>query len=114
MKKKPDYLIMIFTLIIVIGIFLFLRDALAGKVNALTHSEIQAAAGLGHIESVEYKLVGGDNYDLVIVSGSIYKQYASLPIYDNVLLFERVMRIDQAQAIQLCQHLLLNQSETIQ
>ena len=28
MKRKPDYLIMIFTLIIVIGIFLFLRDAL--------------------------------------------------------------------------------------
>ncbi|BCR35281.1 ATP-dependent zinc metalloprotease FtsH [Mariniplasma anaerobium] len=97
MKKKPDYLIMIFTLIIMIGIFLFLRDALAGEVNDLTTSEIQAAAGAGHIESVEYELIGGDNYDLVTVSGSVYEQYA--PLYDDIISFERVMRIDQAQAI---------------
>mgnify|MGYP001109492864 CR=1 FL=1 len=97
MRKKPDYLIMIFTLIIVIGIFLFLRDALAGQVNDLTASEIQAAANAGHIESVEYVLVGGDNYDLVRISGSIYEQHAGL--YDNMVLFERVMRIDQAQEI---------------
>jgi len=97
MKKKPDYLIMIFTLIIVIGIFLFLRDALAGQVNELTTSEIQAAANAGHIESVEYELVGGDNYDLVIISGVIYEQHAAL--YDDVVLFERVMRIDEAETI---------------
>lgn len=97
MKKKPDYLIMIFTLIIMIGIFLFLRDALAGEVNDLTTSEIQAAAGAGHIESVEYELIGGDNYDLVTVSGSVYEQYA--PLYDDIVSFERVMRIDDAQAI---------------
>lgn len=88
MKKKPDYLIMIFTLIIVIGIFLFLRDALAGQVNELTTSEIQAAANAGHIESVEYELVGGDNYDLVIISGVIYEQHAAL--YDNVVLLKEL------------------------
>jgi cell division protease FtsH len=97
MKKKPDYLIMIFTLIIMIGIFLFLRDALAGEVNNLTTSEIQAAAGAGHIEYVEYELIGGDNYDLVTVSGSVYEQYA--PLYDDIVSFERVMRIDDAQDI---------------
>lgn len=97
MRKKPDYLIMIFTLIIVIGIFLFLRDALAGQVNELTASEIQAAANAGHIESVEYELIGGDNYDLVRISGVIYEQHAAL--YDNLVLFERVMRIDEAQLI---------------
>jgi cell division protease FtsH len=97
MRKKPDYLIMIFTLIIMIGIFLFLRDALAGEVNDLTTSEIQAAANAGHIESVEYELIGGDNYDLVTVSGIVYEQYA--PLYDDIISFERVMRIDQAQAI---------------
>jgi cell division protease FtsH len=97
MKKKPDYLIMIFTLIIMIGIFLFLRDALAGEVNDLTTSEIQAAAGAGHIESVEYELIGGDNYDLVTVTGSVYEQYA--PLYDDIVSFERVMRIDDAQEI---------------
>lgn len=97
MKKKPDYLIMIFTLIIMIGIFLFLRDALAGEVNDLTTSEIQAAANAGHIESVEYELIGGDNYDLVTVSGTVYEQYA--PLYDDIISFERVMRIDQAQTV---------------
>jgi cell division protease FtsH len=97
MRKKPDYLIMIFTLIIMIGIFLFLRDALAGEVNDLTTSEIQAAANAGHIESVEYELIGGDNYDLVTVSGTVYEQYA--PLYDDIISFERVMRIDQAQTI---------------
>lgn len=88
---------MIFTLIIVIGIFLFLRDALAGQVNELTSSEIQAAANAGHIESVEYELIGGDNYDLVRISGVIFEQHAAL--YDDLILFERVMRIDEAQLI---------------
>jgi cell division protease FtsH len=97
MRKKPDYIIMIFTLIIVIGIFLFLRDAFTGQVNDLTASEIEAAANAGHIESIEYELIGGDNYDLVIVRGIIYEQYVTS--YDNILMFERVMRIDQAQGI---------------
>jgi cell division protease FtsH len=97
MRKKPDYIIMIFTLIIVIGIFLFLRDAFTGQVNDLTASEIEAAANAGHIESIEYELIGGDNYDLVTVRGVIYEQYVTS--YDNILMFERVMRIDQAQDI---------------
>ncbi|MCD4827759.1 MAG: ATP-dependent zinc metalloprotease FtsH [Acholeplasmataceae bacterium] len=97
MKKKPDYIIMIFTLIIMLGIFLFLRDALAGEVNNLTASEIQAAANAGHIESVEYELIGGENYDLVTVTGAVYEQYA--PLYDDIISFERVMRIDQAQIV---------------
>ena len=97
MRKKPDYIIMIFTLIIVIGIFLFLRDAFTGQVNDLTASEIEAAASAGHIESIEYELIGGDNYDLVTVRGVIYEQYVTS--YDNILMFERVMRIDQAQSI---------------
>jgi cell division protease FtsH len=88
---------MIFTLIIVIGIFLFLRDAFTGQVNDLTASEIEAAANAGHIESIEYELIGGDNYDLVTVRGVIYEQYVTS--YDNILMFERVMRIDQAQDI---------------
>jgi len=97
MRKKPDYIIMIFTLIIVIGIFLFLRDAFTGQVNDLTASEIEAAANAGHIESIEYELIGGDNYDLVTVRGLIYEQY--VVSYDNIVMFERVMRIDNAQDI---------------
>ncbi|PKK92502.1 MAG: hypothetical protein CVV61_09405, partial [Tenericutes bacterium HGW-Tenericutes-6] len=96
-KKKPDYLIMLFTIVIVIGVFLFLRDALEGQVQELTVGEIQSAAQLEHIESLEYSLIGGDNFDLVQVTGKIYDQHVQF--YDDIASFERVMRIDQAQAI---------------
>jgi len=96
-RKKPDYLIMLFTLVIVIGVFLFLRDALQGEVQELTTSEIQDAADLGHIESIEYSLIGGDNFDLVQVNGKIYDQHKAL--YNNIVGFERIMRIDEAAEI---------------
>ncbi|HBG32727.1 MAG TPA: hypothetical protein DDW82_03180, partial [Acholeplasmataceae bacterium] len=98
-RKKPDYLIMLFTLVIVIGVFLFLRDALQGEVQELTTSEIQDAADLGHIESIEYSLIGGDNFDLVQVNGKIYDQHKAL--YNNIVGFERIMRIDEAAEILL-------------
>ncbi|MBU1141274.1 MAG: AAA family ATPase, partial [Firmicutes bacterium] len=88
---------MLFTLIVVIGVFLFLRDALEGQVQELTVSEIQTAAILEHIESIEYSLIGGDNFDLVQVNGTIYEQHKSF--YNNIVSFERIMRIDQAQEI---------------
>ncbi len=96
-RKKPDYLIMIFTLLVVFGVFLFLRNTLEGQAQELTVSEIQAAANAGHIEEISYVLVGGDNFDLVEVSGKIYDQHKGL--YDNIVTFERIMRIDQAQEI---------------
>ncbi len=90
---------MIFTLFIVLGVFLFLRNALEGQTQELTTTEIQEAATAGHIEEITYELVGGDNYDLVIVTGKIYDQHKDHPRYDGIVLFERVMRIDQAEAI---------------
>ncbi len=98
-RKKPDYLIMIFTLVIVIGIFLFLREALAEDVSTLSASDIQVAADAGHIKSIEYVLVGGDNFDLVRVKGTIFDQYKNLPMYSGTVRFESVMRIDQATVI---------------
>jgi len=98
-RKKPDYLIMIFTLVIVIVIFLFLREALAEDVSTLSASDIQVAADAGHIKSIEYVLVGGDNFDLVRVKGTIYEQYKNLPMYSGTVRFESVMRIDQATTI---------------
>jgi len=98
-RKKPDYLIMLFTLVVVIGVFLFLRDALQGEIQELTTSEIQEAANLGHIESIEYSLIGGDNFDLVQVNGVIYEQHKAL--YNNIIGFERIMRIDEAAEILL-------------
>ncbi|MBE0700554.1 MAG: ATP-dependent zinc metalloprotease FtsH, partial [Acholeplasmataceae bacterium] len=90
---------MIFTLFIVFGVFFFLRNALEGQSQELTISEIQTAAAAGHIEEINYELIGGDNFDLVQVSGKIYDQYKSNPLYNDIALFERVMRIDQAQDI---------------
>jgi cell division protease FtsH len=98
-RKKPDYLIMLFTLVIVIGIFLFLREALAEDVANLSPFEIQTAAEQGHIKSIEYVLVGGDNFDLVRVNGVVYDQYKNLPMFSGSTRFESVMRIDQATAI---------------
>ncbi|MBN2268689.1 MAG: ATP-dependent zinc metalloprotease FtsH [Acholeplasmataceae bacterium] len=97
MKRKPDYLIMLFTLIIVIGVFLFLRDALSGQIQELTYSEVENAAQAQHIEAIEYTLIGGDNFDLVKITGKMYDQHKSL--YGGVVLFESVMRIDQAETL---------------
>jgi len=97
MKRKPDYLIMLFTLIIVIGVFLFLRDALSGQIQELSYSEVENAAQAQHIEAIEYTLIGGDNFDLVKITGKMYDQHKTL--YGGVVLFESIMRIDQAETL---------------
>ncbi len=97
MRRKPDYLIMLFTLIIVIGVFLFLRDALSGQIQELTFSEVESAAQAQHIEAIEYTLIGGDNFDLVKINGKMYDQHKTL--YGGVVLFESIMRIDQAEIL---------------
>ncbi|MFA6692286.1 MAG: ATP-dependent zinc metalloprotease FtsH [Acholeplasmataceae bacterium] len=97
MRRKPDYLIMLFTLIIVVGVFLFLRDALSGQIQELTFSEVESAAQAQHIEAIEYTLIGGDNFDLVKINGKMYDQHKTL--YGGVVLFESIMRIDQAETL---------------
>ena len=99
-RKKPDYLIMLFTLIIVIGIFLFLRDALQGEVATLNVSELNVAAQSGDIESFRYTPVGGDNITLVEVKGTFFKNSSSANYYNSES-FESIMPIDQAQTIML-------------
>lgn len=99
-RKKPDYLIMLFTLVIVIGVFLFLRDALQGEVAMLNVTELTEAANLGHVESLKYTPVGGDNITLVEIQGTFYKDSASATYYGTVS-FEGVMPLENAQAIML-------------
>lgn len=96
-RKRPDYLIIIFTIIIVIAIIIFLRDALSEQTTVLTTAEITVAADNHHIESISYELVGGENFDLVTVTGQFYEQYQTQ--YGGAVGFERVMRIDNADAI---------------
>ncbi|OHE25278.1 MAG: cell division protein FtsH [Tenericutes bacterium GWC2_34_14] len=99
-RKKPDYLIMLFTLVIVIGVFLFLRDALQGEVATLNVTELTQAADLGHIESLKYTPVGGDNITLVEIQGTFYKDSASASFYGTVS-FEGIMPLENAQQIML-------------
>jgi cell division protease FtsH len=97
-RKKPDYLIMLFTLIIVIGIFLFLRDALQGEVANLNATELTQSADLGHIEKIQYTPVGGDNINLVQISGVFFQNTGSSSVYGTVN-FESILPLDQAQAV---------------
>ena len=96
-RRKPDYLVMIFTLFVILGVFLFLRSALEDPVQTLTTLEIQEAADDQDIASFTYELVGGENYDLVMVSGSI--KDSSVSKFNNIADFEGIMRIDEADAI---------------
>jgi len=97
LKKKPDYLVIIFTLIIVLGVFLFLRSALEEPTQALSTLEITEAANQQDIEYFSYTLVGGDNFDLVNVSGVI--KAASASNYGDIRQFTGIMRIDEADTI---------------
>jgi cell division protease FtsH len=99
-RKKPDYLIMLFTLVIVIGVFLFLRDALQGEVAQLNVTQLTEAADLGHVESLKYTPVGGDNITLVEIEGTFYKDSASANFYSTVS-FEGIMPLENAQEIML-------------
>ena len=99
-RKKPDYLIMLFTLVIVIGVFLFLRDALQGDVATLNITELTTAAEAGHIEKIEYTPVGGDNISLVQIKGTFYKTSGSATFYGAVN-FEAIMPLEFAQNILL-------------
>jgi len=97
-RKKPDYLIMLFTLIIVIGVFLFLRDALEGEVANLNITELTQAADSGHIQKIEYTPVGGDNITLVQISGTFYANSGSANFYQTAN-FEGIMPLEYAQEI---------------
>jgi cell division protease FtsH len=95
LKKKPDYLVLIFSLFVVLGIFLFLRTAFDEPVQTLTPQEIIQAKS--DIQSFTYELVGGDNFDLVIVKGVI--KASAVANYDNIANFEGIMRIDDANDV---------------
>ena len=99
-RKKPDYLIMLFTLVIVIGVFLFLRDALQGEVANLNVTQLTESASLGHVETLKYTPVGGDNITLVEIQGTFYKDSASATFYGTTS-FEGIMPLENAQNIML-------------
>jgi len=96
-KRKPDYLIMIFTLIVVVAVFIFMSNAFSGQSTTMSETAIAEAANNGDISSFYYKPVGGDNLDLVSVTGTFFEQAVSN--YGGVQDFDGTMGIAQAQAI---------------
>lgn len=99
-RKKPDYLIMLFTLVIIIGVFLFLRDALQGEVAYLNTTDLKASAERSDIASFKYTPVGGDNITLVEIKGTFYEGTVSATSFATTS-FESIMPIEQAQEIML-------------
>jgi len=97
-RKKPDYLILLFTLVIVIGVFLFLRDAFQGEVATLNATELVTAANANHIEEITYTPVGGDNISLVEVKGTFRRTSGSANFYGTVN-FETIITIEQATTV---------------
>ncbi|MGE4320244.1 MAG: ATP-dependent zinc metalloprotease FtsH [Acholeplasmataceae bacterium] len=96
-KRKPDYLIMIFTIIVVFAVFMFMRNAFSEQSIPLTTTELYTAAEAGDISSFYYQPVGGENLDIVNVSGTFFEQ--SVQYYGNIQSFTGTMRIDEATDI---------------
>jgi len=96
-KKKPDYLIMIFTMIIVIALFVFMRNAFTEQPVELTSAQLYTAATNEHISELYYETIGGENGDLVEVTGVFFEQSAAN--YGDSTSFEAVVQVEDAEAV---------------
>jgi cell division protease FtsH len=96
-KRKPDYLIMIFTIIVVVAVFIFMRNAFSGQTIELSTTELTTAAQAGDISSFYYEAVGGDNLDIVEITGTFFED--AMANYGDIQNFTGTMRIDEANTI---------------
>ena len=92
-KRRPDYLVIIVSLLLMIGVFYFIRNAM-NPVYEAQYNEIEVAVQDDHIEYFEYIAVGGDNLDTVRVNGKFREEFKNL--YENKVSFTIVMRLDDA------------------
>ncbi|MCR1809186.1 ATP-dependent zinc metalloprotease FtsH [Haploplasma modicum] len=92
-KRRPDYLVIIVSLLLMIGVFYFIRNAM-NPVYEAQFNEIETAVNSDHIEYFEYIAIGGDNLDTVRVNGKFREEFKSL--YENKVSFTIVMRLDDA------------------
>jgi cell division protease FtsH len=99
LKRKPDYLIMIFTIIVVVAIFVFMRNAFSGQTIDLSATELTTAAEAGDISSFYYESVGGDNLDIVEVTGTFFED--AMSNYGDIQNFTSTMRIGEANSIMI-------------
>src|SRR5690554_5490441 len=68
-KRRPDYLVIIISIIIVVGAFYFIRQAM-NPVLAISSDDLQTAVTDGHIQTMEVTPVGGDNVGWVQITGT--------------------------------------------
>ncbi len=95
LKRKPDYLIMIFTVIVIFAVFIFMRNALREPSKELNGTELIAAATNKDIATFYYQPIGGDNLNFVTVSGTFFEQ--SVSDYGDVQNFTAVVTQEIAE-----------------
>ena len=68
-KRRPDYLVIIISIVIVLGAFFFIRNAM-NPVYPITGVELEDAVESNHIQSMEVTPVGGDNIGWYQITGT--------------------------------------------
>ena len=96
-KRRPDYLVIIISIFIIVGVFFFVRKAMNPMIENFSETKLIEAANNNHIQYFEYTPVGGDNLDLVRVTGYMFKEYQDL--YGGKTSYEIIIRIDHAEDI---------------
>ena len=68
-KRRPDYLVIIISIVIVLGAFFFIRNAM-NPIYSISGTELKDAVESNHIQSMEVKPVGGDNIGWYQITGT--------------------------------------------
>src|SRR5690554_1521830 len=95
-KKRPDYLMMIISALIILSVFFFLQSALSEKPVETNYSEI--STNLQYIAEYEFVHVGGDNGPLVYASGT-FTENAPDMLTKKRRTFKMTISFDQAMTL---------------
>ena len=68
-KRRPDYLVIIISIVIVLGAFFFIRNAM-NPIYSISGTELKDAVESNHIQSMEVTPVGGDNIGWYQITGT--------------------------------------------
>ena len=68
-KRRPDYLVIIISIVIVLGAFFFIRNAM-NPIYSISGTELEYAVESNHIQSMEVTPVGGDNIGWYQITGT--------------------------------------------
>lgn len=74
-KRRPDFLIIIISIFIIVGVFYFVRDAL-NPIHEAKRNEVENVVINDQVLKYNYEFVGGDNGNLVTVTGELREGYS--------------------------------------